>query len=1475
MQPSSSCQNNFSNAFTNTRALGNREADGTKKKLIVKTFGLKLSNEKPKTEKSPTKCWEVLQENIDAIFNDRKTNSTLEILYINVHSTCTNLTPAVVYNKLVNVIEEYTKKLKKEFDESDTFHLNEDTCGGYLQKFSKIWKIFPVKMNLVRNVFLYMDRFVVTTSNLDSEIIPIWETCMRAFRVIFFPEISSDIPSTKLYQALFLDLQKMCNRKECEKDAIRELLRMLIDVHCYEHFMDYFIMRLREHYSKMRDEYVLSKSCREYMEFCHENVSTYTNIGINYFCEPTAARRISSALVETLVAASLPGVIDKRLDDVLECQDVEIVKRTFWLCKMCPNGEEYIRNEFVRYMKEKGAKMMDTCQDDDLFNEILSFKRRMDKITEEGFENPSDPDKFRQALRDSFETFMNKKSSRSSELIARYFHSLLRTCHKKASDDNLDEMLNDAVSVFRFVHGKDMFEAFYKRDLAKRLLLDRSSSVDAEKAVLSKLKMECGAGFTHKLEGMFKDMEMSESLNKMFEQYLEHHKKPKNNMNVRVLTTECWPTYECYEICLPRELRDSLHDFTEFYKSQHSNRVLKWHYSQCTANITATFRANCKKELVGTLYHAVILLLFNNTEKWTISEIVDATKIQKAEVIRTILSLAGGRGKPQILRRCVDSSDPGSSKKETSLETIESDTFIVNNEFSEKLYRIRIAHVQIKATKEENEKVEQEVCQERQMKIDAAIVRIMKSRKELLHSQLIHETMAQLRFPVKSVDLKTRIASLIDRDYIQRSANDQNKFFFENSGAGMRTCTHCGSSDIDEDPARGDATCMSCGTVLEESIVVTENQFQERAGGSGHMLVGQFISSERAASNNFNGMGTQESREVTYAKGRKVIEEIASQLRINNHCIDTAFNFFKMCVSRNLTRGRTRVVVAAVCLYITCRLENTAHLLLDFSDVTQVNVYDLGKNLNFLTRSLKINLPSTDPCLYIIRFACLLELGEKQKEAVNLATRLVQRMKRDWMSTGRRPTGICGAALLIAARSLNFNRTINDVVKIVHISESVVRKRLEEFSQTPSGSLTIDEFSSIDLEHSEDPPAFREARRKAREEQLRKEAEQAAQMENELRPMEEQVEMALEKKRREKFSKSPFAKLVSGDVDGLAHAESKLVRDEILETVYNAADDQPSCSNSNYSHLGPSLESMGIRKAVGDELSQAPPPPQQPRTEQDDDDLISDSEIDSYILNEKEVEIKTTYWMKANGDAMKAIEERRREREANPDAKRRRRPKKSEPVVMTALDAIEKVIHERRLSNKVNYDVLKEIDSATTLSVSRTTPLPPKREVYALANETFAEIRQQLNPLTLTKLERDQSRKNRKLMNPSDESFDRMKEALDLNDYALTDGNALVPSSEVSKESKLKVAEQIGPSLAAAAEQAGPSPAPSTESTLETKPIITVKSRYAKAKPILGLPKKTDEPQTVVKSRYSKAKPIIKTVKSEINDSPPAKRPCP
>ena len=108
----------------------------------------------------------------------------------------------------------------------------------------------------------------------------------------------------------------------------------------------------------------------------------------------------------------------------------------------------------------------------------------------------------------------------------------------------------------------------------------------------------------------------------------------------------------------------------------------------------------------------------------------------------------------------------------------------------------------------------------------------------------------------------------------------------------------------------------------------------------------------------------------------------------------------------------------------------------------------------------------------ILRFCQRLEFGEETMRVANDAARIVQRMNRDWMTPGRRPAGICGAALILAARMNNFRRTVREVVYVVKVQEQTIFNRLEEFKGTESSTLTVDEFRTIDLERYADPPAF-------------------------------------------------------------------------------------------------------------------------------------------------------------------------------------------------------------------------------------------------------------------------------------------------------------------------------------------------------------------------------------------------------------------
>lgn len=111
----------------------------------------------------------------------------------------------------------------------------------------------------------------------------------------------------------------------------------------------------------------------------------------------------------------------------------------------------------------------------------------------------------------------------------------------------------------------------------------------------------------------------------------------------------------------------------------------------------------------------------------------------------------------------------------------------------------------------------------------------------------------------------------------------------------------------------------------------------------------------------------------------------------------------------------------------------------------------------------------------IYRFATKLEFKDETTKIAETAVRLVHRMKLDWMVMGRRPSGVCGACLILSARMHNYRRTVKEVVYIVKVTTATIQKRLDEFKQTASSNLTVEEFlRNSFLESAHDPPSFYE-----------------------------------------------------------------------------------------------------------------------------------------------------------------------------------------------------------------------------------------------------------------------------------------------------------------------------------------------------------------------------------------------------------------
>ncbi|KAK2079007.1 hypothetical protein QBZ16_002697 [Prototheca wickerhamii] len=326
--------------------------------------------------------------------------------------------------------------------------------------------------------------------------------------------------------------------------------------------------------------------------------------------------------------------------------------------------------------------------------------------------------RFVYALNRAFEHFLNL-NPRAPEYLSLYLDDKLRRGLKETSEDALEASLDAAILLFRSLQDKDVFERYYKQHLARRLLVGRGADADeAERALLAKLRAECGYQFTSKLESMFTDVRTSRDAAARFKQWLARERggAPLGfDLNV--------------------QLEEATAAFTRFYTETHSGRRLAWQPAMGTAEMRVEFGGR-RHELTCNTWQMMVLLLFNDAERLTARELREATRIPDADLRRVLQSLACVKGK-NVLK-----------KEPMSKEVADTDVFSINENFQSRLYKIKIG---MRESEQNKEVTRERVEEDRKPQIEAAIVRIMKV-------------------------IKKRIESLIERDFIERDASDRSMY---------------------------------------------------------------------------------------------------------------------------------------------------------------------------------------------------------------------------------------------------------------------------------------------------------------------------------------------------------------------------------------------------------------------------------------------------------------------------------------------------------------------------------------------------------------------------------------------------------------------------------------------------------------------------------------------------------------------------
>merc|ERR1712223_684727 len=399
---------------------------------------------------------------------------------------------------------------------------------------------------------------------------------------------------------------------------------------------------------------------RESSEFLHQNpVTEYMKKAETRLKEEE--RRVQIYLHETTLDRLLKTcdkvLIEKHLDifhaefqNLLNSDKDDDLGRMYQLVSRIPDGVGELKRLLENHINNQGLVAIDKLGDEAIndpklyVSTILDVHRKYNALVMTAFSNDTG---FVASLDKACGKFINNNSvtkkanasTKSPELLAKYCDLLLKKSARNPEEVELEDTLNQVMVVFKYIEDKDVFQKFYSKMLAKRLVQHQSASDDAEASMISKLKQACGFEYTSKLQRMFQDIGVSKDLNEQFRRHLNETLKSNEPLDIdfqiQVLSSGSWPFQQSCVFSLPTELERCVHRFTAFYGGQHSGRKLNWLYHMSKGELVTNCFRN-RYTLQASTFQMAVLLQYNEADQWTMGQLAESTQIKKDILVQVL-----------------------------------------------------------------------------------------------------------------------------------------------------------------------------------------------------------------------------------------------------------------------------------------------------------------------------------------------------------------------------------------------------------------------------------------------------------------------------------------------------------------------------------------------------------------------------------------------------------------------------------------------------------------------------------------------------------------------------------------------------------------------------------------------------------------------------------------------------------------------
>ncbi|KYR01417.1 cullin E [Tieghemostelium lacteum] len=703
-------------------------------------------------------------------------------LYTSVYNYCSTQNDLVLkdfYPKVLQLVQDKAKEIMARSD-----NLPNESLLAFFRKHWNDWKwSCKVLKNLLSpvNKIFNSDSKPNNAATTGGDQSKIFSDTLEAWRKTAFDPLRNKL-SVSLLKIIendrkgdSADLNVLGDSLECYVQLGPEKNKLQIYQDCFE---TSFLQTSTEFFKFESSDFIEKNGISEYMRHVYNRIDQETNRVKKYMPIQTLDK-LTKILNDNLISNYKEQFATKFLDLLTEDKIMELgmmyslLNRVSHLDPLRKNLGDFIKAEGMKEIESNLKEAQEKPQV--LITILLKIYNRFNSLIKESFNNDTT---FITVMDKSFSVVINdnpasydakKKESNIPVVLSKFCDQILRKGPYHISDEaELEKKLTEAVCLFKYLPDKDIFMLNYQKMLSKRLVEDLSASEDAEATMINKLKAYQGFDYCTKLTRMITDMRLCKDINANFQTYLnDQNLTLPYTFNFYVLTNGSWSLTNkntTSPFKPPSEMLSSITYFEAFYKKSYQGRVLTFLYDFSRADVDSRQVRGKIYKLNTTAYQMAILLLLNSSEKVSRTQILDNIGLDENSVRLPLLSL--------MKVGIIDCAEQDYKKWTHETE------FSVNAKFTSKKMKVNCnVSVQIgdaKTSEGQQNVSESEIEKERFFKLQAAIVRIMKSKKVLSHNELTVETTNQVSkwFTPKISIIKKAIEYLIEQEYIRRTADD-------------------------------------------------------------------------------------------------------------------------------------------------------------------------------------------------------------------------------------------------------------------------------------------------------------------------------------------------------------------------------------------------------------------------------------------------------------------------------------------------------------------------------------------------------------------------------------------------------------------------------------------------------------------------------------------------------------------------------